>query len=75
MFTRELEVGAAVLEVDQILEGDTGVVVWDAALVLAKYLGTFYLYHLFTSYLISNYYVFIIYLNAIDCCFYFSRVL
>ncbi|XP_023319490.1 protein-lysine methyltransferase METTL21D isoform X1 [Eurytemora carolleeae] len=40
MFTREFEVGAQnkIILIDQKLEGDTGVVVWDAALVLAKYL-------------------------------------
>lgn len=38
MFSRELEVGGRVVEIDQEPAGDTGVVVWDAALVLAKYL-------------------------------------
>jgi len=38
MFSRELELGDKTLTVDQHLEGDTGVVVWDAGLVLAKYL-------------------------------------
>ena len=27
------------IKIDQQPEGDTGVVIWDAALVLAKYLG------------------------------------
>jgi len=43
MFQREIILGddsSLVLVVDQAPEGDTGVVVWDAALVLAKYLET-----------------------------------
>jgi predicted nicotinamide N-methyase len=41
MFTRELEIGslAKTIHIDQDIEGDTGVVVWDAAIVLAKYIG------------------------------------
>ena len=42
MFSRELEVAGRIVEIDQEPAGDTGVVVWDAALVLAKYLGTFF---------------------------------
>jgi len=39
MFCRELEVrDDLILQIDQQPEGDTGVVIWDAALVLAKYL-------------------------------------
>jgi len=38
MFSREIEILDKLLEISQIEEGDTGVVVWDAALVLAKYL-------------------------------------
>ena len=42
MFVREIELGeddgAKVVQVDQKNEGDTGVVVWDAAIVLSKYL-------------------------------------
>merc|ERR1712117_1014288 len=40
---RELELsddGDLLVKVDQVPEGDTGVVVWDAAIVLAKYLQT-----------------------------------
>ena len=44
MFVREIELGendeAKVVQVDQKNEGDTGVVVWDAAIVLSKYLET-----------------------------------
>jgi len=43
MFSRELELsddGDLLVKVDQVPEGDTGVVVWDAAIVLAKYLQT-----------------------------------
>ena len=45
MFIRELELEVgegkeAVVRLDQQYEGDTGAVVWDAALVLAKYLET-----------------------------------
>ena len=44
MFVRELEVEVGnetkILQIDQKYEGDTGVVVWDAAIVLAKYLET-----------------------------------
>lgn len=38
MFSREIEVCSKVLTIDQKLEGDVNCVVWDAALVLAKYL-------------------------------------
>merc|ERR1711928_175264 len=43
MFSRELELsddGDLLVKVDQVPEGDTGVVVWDPAIVLAKYLQT-----------------------------------
>ena len=45
MFIREIELGededtAKLVKVDQKNEGDTGVVVWDAAIVLSKYLET-----------------------------------
>ena len=45
MFIREIELGddeedLALVQVDQKNEGDTGVVVWDAAIVLSKYLET-----------------------------------
>ena len=45
MFIREIELGEdeeeiKLVQVDQKNEGDTGVVVWDAALVLSKYLET-----------------------------------
>ena len=44
MFIRELELEVdnetKTLQVDQQYEGDTGVVVWDAAIVLTKYLET-----------------------------------
>ena len=48
MFSREICITDDVtIEIDQIEEGDTGVVVWDAAIVLAKYLGrVFILYKL-----------------------------
>ena len=44
MFCREIELSededGLVVRVGQVPEGDTGVVVWDAAIVLAKYLQT-----------------------------------
>lgn len=44
MFCREIELSddedGLVVTVGQVPEGDTGVVVWDAAIVLAKYLQT-----------------------------------
>ena len=45
MFIREIELGedeetVKLVKVDQKNEGDTGVVVWDAAIVLSKYLET-----------------------------------
>ena len=45
MFIREIELleddaDSVVVKVDQKNEGDTGVVVWDAAIVLSKYLET-----------------------------------
>ena len=46
MFLREIELfeddeeKEIVVAIDQQTEGDTGVVVWDAAIVLAKYLET-----------------------------------
>ena len=44
MFCREIELSddedGLVVRVAQVPEGDTGVVVWDAAIVLAKYLQT-----------------------------------
>lgn len=44
MFCREIELSddedGLVVKVAQVPEGDTGVVVWDAAIVLAKYLQT-----------------------------------
>ena len=44
MFLRELEIEledeTRTVKLDQRYEGDTGVVVWDAAIVLAKYLET-----------------------------------
>eukprot|EP00092_Neocalanus_flemingeri_P104133 GFUD01133326.1.p1 GENE.GFUD01133326.1~~GFUD01133326.1.p1 ORF type:complete len:191 (+),score=43.17 GFUD01133326.1:47-619(+) len=45
MFVREIELGEEeedikTVQVDQKNEGDTGVVVWDAAIVLSKYLET-----------------------------------
>ena len=44
MFIREIELGeendVKIVQVDQKNEGDTGVVVWDAAIVLSKYLET-----------------------------------
>ena len=39
MFSREIEINEQVVEINQIECGDTGVVVWDSAIVLAKYLG------------------------------------
>jgi len=39
MFSREIEIGERIVEINQIECGDTGVVVWDSAIVLAKYLG------------------------------------
>lgn len=40
-FVRELDMNAgSVLKVNQCLKGDVGHVVWDAAIVLAKYLET-----------------------------------
>lgn len=39
MFIRELELGdGKVLEIRQLSSGDVGCVVWDAAIVLSKYL-------------------------------------
>lgn len=41
LFQREIDLSedeSLVVRIDQISEGDTGVVVWDAAIVLAKYL-------------------------------------
>lgn len=45
MFVREIELELEdgeekVVKLDQKYEGDTGVVVWDAAIVLAKFLET-----------------------------------
>ena len=46
MFVREIELKKEdveddlILAIDQKPEGDTGVVVWDAAIVLSKYLET-----------------------------------
>ena len=44
MFCREIELSddedGLLVRVAQVPEGDTGVVVWDAAIVLAKYLQT-----------------------------------
>lgn len=37
-FTRELEVGDQVVKIKQLYVGDVGCVVWDAALVLCKFL-------------------------------------
>ena len=37
-FTRELEVGDQVVQIKQLYVGDVGCVVWDAALVLCKFL-------------------------------------
>ncbi len=43
MFSRELEVDGCLVEINQVECGDTGVVVWDAALVLAKYIGRYFI--------------------------------
>ena len=41
LFDREVECGdGAILTIKQLLKGDVGCVVWDAALVLSKYLET-----------------------------------
>ena len=39
-FVRELEFSTETLEIFQQWEGDVGCVVWDAAIVLSKYLDT-----------------------------------
>ncbi len=43
-FTRELECGGTILKINQLYVGDVGCVVWDAAIVLCKFLenGSFF---------------------------------